>query len=61
MNTTDTLLDLGLILFIVAFVKYLEFNPLLEFALLVIGIIYGATKIVYTIFQLYYLIKNKGK
>lgn len=61
MNTADSLLDLILILFIVAFVKYIEINPLLELILLIIGIIYGIIKIGITITQWYYLIKNKGK
>ena len=61
MNTADTFFDVVLIFIIAAIIKYVEFNPILEFIILVIGIIYGIIKIVYTIVQLYYLIKNKGK
>jgi len=61
MNTSDTFFDVVLIFIIAAIVHYVEFNPILEFIILVVGIIYGIIKIVYTIAQLYYLIKNKGK
>lgn len=61
METSNSILDVVLLLIIIAVIDYIEISQILKLALLACALIYAIIKIAYAIAKLYYLIKNKGK
>jgi len=61
METSNSILDVVLLLIILAVIDYIEISQILQLAILACALIYAIIKIGYAITKWYYLIKNKGK